>query len=294
MKDTIKDIKDSLEKAQLSDDERDNLKYLYQQAVQAVEAWKAHQLRSTQQDKARTDLLNELDESDVLVTLDWAMKFLPQKYRETQADWFAKRGISWHISVVVRRVKGVLQHQAFVHIAENSSQETDDVLLIVEHLLQTLKESHPEIQNAYLRADNAGCYHSVAMLLGCHLMDSTGITIRRVDFSDPQGGKGPCDRKAATIKAHVRRYINEGNDVLTAAQFKQAMLSHGGIKGVRVALVDLKGDHSTTPEGKIEGVSTLNNFSYEKRGLVTWRAYDIGDGKVIPWSSLKGKYMLLH
>ena len=45
---------------------------------------------------------------------------------------------------------------------------------------------------------------------------ATGIHVKRVDFSDPQGGKGPCDRKAATIKAHVRRYINEGHDVLTA------------------------------------------------------------------------------
>ena len=41
----------------------------------------------------------------------------------------------------------------------------------------------------------------------------TGIAVQRVDFSDPQGGKGSCDRKAATVKAHVRRYINEGHDV---------------------------------------------------------------------------------
>lgn len=286
---TIQEIKSSLDNAQLTDEERDNLTYLYRQAVQAVDAWKAHQLRTTQQDKARTELLDELDESSILITLDWAMKFLPQKYRETQADWFAKRGISWHISVVVRKITGKLQHQVFVHICENCSQETDDVLLIVEHLLCALKESHPEIEKAFLRADNAGCYHSVAMLSACHLMESTGIKIQRFDFSDPQGGKGACDRKAATIKAHVRRYINEGNDVLTASQFKEAMLSYGGVHGVRVALVDLGGQHRTSAEDKIEGVSTLNNFSYEKRGLVTWKSYKIGKGNVIPWSNLKGK-----
>ena len=277
-----------IENAQLTDEERDNLIYQYQQAVQAIDAWKAHQLRTTQQDKARTDLLDDLDESSVLITLDWAMKFLPQKYRETQADWFAKRGISWHISIVVRKINGKLQHQAFVHIAENCSQETDDVLVIVEHLLHVLKADHPEIQNAFLRADNAGCYHSVAMLSGCKLMEATGITIRRVDFSDPQGGKGPCDRKAATIKAHVRRYINEGNDVATPKQFKEAMVSYGGINGVRVALVNLKDEHSTTPEGKIDGISVLHNFAYEKGGLVTWKSYNIGQGKVIPWTDLKG------
>jgi len=66
---------------------------------------------------------------------------------------------------------------------------------------------------------------------------AAGIHVKRVDFSDPQGGKGPCDRKAATIKTHVRQYINESHDVLTAHDFKEAMLSHGEINGVRVTLV---------------------------------------------------------
>ena len=47
----------------------------------------------------------------------------------------------------------------------------------------------------------------------------------------PQGGKGPCDRKAATIKAHVRRFINEGHDVQTARDLEAAMLSAGGLSG---------------------------------------------------------------
>ncbi len=71
---------------------------MYEQAVKAINAWKAHQLRSVQQDKARIDALKCLDKTIVLITEDWAMKFLPQKYRETQADWFAKQGISWHIT----------------------------------------------------------------------------------------------------------------------------------------------------------------------------------------------------
>lgn len=178
LKVTMTSIKASIDITQLSDDERDNLTYVYKQAALAIDAWKAHQLRATQQDKARTDLIDQLDESTALITLDWAMKFLPQKYRETQADWFAKRGISWHISVVVRKVEGVLQHLVFVHIAQNCSQETDDVLMIVEHLLQALKESHPEIESAFLRADNAGCYHSVAMLSACHLLKSTAISVK--------------------------------------------------------------------------------------------------------------------
>ena len=132
------------------------------------------------------------------------------------------------------------------------------------------------------------------MLAACQLMEgATGIKVQRVDFNDPQGGKGPCDRKAATIKAHVLRYINEGNDVVTADDFKEAMLSYGGVRGVRVALVDAKEQLPTSLLGKLEGVSSLNNLYYGDESLIAWKAYDVGIGKTIPWYQLQGnKYFL--
>ena len=275
-------------------DKDDDLLYCYQQAVLAIESWKSHLLRSVQQDKARTDILESLDESSVLITQDWAMKFLPQKFRETQADWFGKRGISWHISVVVRKVQSNLQQQTFVHIMKNSPQESDAVTWIMEHVLTTVKLEHPEVSTAYFRQDNAGCYHSVALLCACpEISKHTGIHIKRVDFSDPQGGKGACDRKAATVKGHVRRYINEGHDVATTEGFKDAILSHGGIHGVRVALVG-DADCGISVEGKWDGISTLNNFSFEKNGksVTVWKSYDVGKGRKVKWSELPGTYML--
>ena len=77
------------------------------------------------------------------------MKFLPEKFRETQDDWFGKRVFSWHISVIVRKVKGDLQHQTLVHKAKSSPQESDTVMWIMEHLLATLKKEHPEKTTAY-------------------------------------------------------------------------------------------------------------------------------------------------
>ena len=64
------------------------------------------------------------------------MKWLPQRYRETQADWFGKRGISWHVSVVIRRLARQLEQQTFVHILEESSQAADAVF---QHTLRSLK-----------------------------------------------------------------------------------------------------------------------------------------------------------
>ena len=119
--------------------------------------------------------------------------------------------------------------------------------------------------------------------------EATGIHVRRVDFSDPQGGKGPCDRRAATIKMHVRYYINEGHDVLTAQNFKEAMLSHGGMGGVRVALVTDAADKSQKEvTGRWEGINSFNNFLYQEGRVTVWKAFNIGQGKTLPWSQLQG------
>lgn len=272
----------------------DDLLYIYNQSVQAIQNWKSHLLRSVQQDKARTDVVELLDEESVLITQDWAMKLLPQKFREHQRDWFGKRGISWHISVVIRKVQGVVQHQTLVHIVKNSSQESDTVVWIMEHVLHTIKLDHPEISTAYFRQDNAGCYHSVSLLSSCpSISKSTGIHIKRVDFSDPQGGKGACDRKAASVKWHVRRFINEGNDVETAEEFQCAILSHGGLAGVRVAIVD--DPHCKYDvQGKWDGISTVNNFLFDESGksVTVWKSYDVGKGRKVLWSKLPGKLCL--
>ena len=56
------------------------------------------------------------------------------------------------------------------------------------------------------------------------------------DFSDPQGGKGSCDSKAATSKSHMRTHLNAGHDIETASQMMTAIESSGGIAGVRVTV----------------------------------------------------------
>ena len=104
-----------------------------------------------------------------------------------------------------------------------------------------------------------------------------GFGVHRVDFSDPQSGKGVCDRKAATIKAHVRRYVNEGHDVQNTQEFKTAILWNGGVTGVRVAVVDA----CELPQLKLDGLSMLNNFEFSSDAVTVWRAIDVDQGKQI-------------
>ena len=86
-----------------SNDEKEDKLHDVQVCLESIHAWKRHVLRAAHQDRARQEALDEVDSSKVFVTQDFAMKFLPRCFKETQMEWFGKRGISWHISHCVRR-----------------------------------------------------------------------------------------------------------------------------------------------------------------------------------------------
>ena len=145
----------------------------------------------------------------------------------------------------------------------------------------------PEVNSVYIRSDNAGCYHCTFSLLSVyHVAREHAIELKRFDFSDPEGGKGSCDRKAATIKSHMRTHLNSGHDTETASQMMTVIESSGGISGVRVTVSGPQHAAKSTLV-KWEGVSFINNIAYTKEGLHVWRAYGIGSGKFVPWSNFK-------
>ena len=172
-----------------------------------VRSWKAHQLRMVHQDTARTDIIHSLQNDSVLITQDFTMKFLPTQYREMQADFFGKRGISWHLTVCQSKQRGELVAQTPVQIVESGLQDSHIVVTVMEHVLKTLKQEHSKLTRVVFRQDNPGCYPCTNTILASKILRKrTNMDLYQIDFSDPQGGKGPCDRKAAQIKTHVKQY----------------------------------------------------------------------------------------
>ena len=97
--------------------------------------------------------------------------------------------------------------------------------------------------------------------------DRTGVKISRYDFSEPQAGKDICDRPIAAVKSHMRRFLNEGNDVKTASDMKAAIESYGGIKGCYAAECQAQASAQTMTKHTMTGVQGLHNFSYENAGM---------------------------
>ena len=169
----------------------------------------------------------------------------------------------------------------FAHIFQSCNQDSVTVLAIIDDVLKQFKTTMPDVNCVYFRQDNAGCYHSASTLLAIQqVANKYHITVKT---ADPQGGKGSFDRKAATIKNHVRIYLNSGQDVETADQLKNAIESSGGVSGVRASLCD-KLDIPKSAPVKWDGVSLINNIEYSNEGMRVWRSYAVGPSKFLPWS----------
>ena len=77
---TLKDL------SAIDNEEKNEMEDVITQSNKNIMAWKGHLLRDINQDEVRLNLLRDLDSDSALVVLDWAMKFLPRKYRESLSD----------------------------------------------------------------------------------------------------------------------------------------------------------------------------------------------------------------
>ena len=129
-----------------SSDEKDDLIHDVEMCFNAIRAWKCHLLRAVHQDKARTDAMESWlkDSSSIFITQDFAMKFLPRRFKEAQVDWFGKRGISWHISYCVRKLDENEEYEVTVYshvFRETISQNSEVVAGVIRHPIRRKEEA---------------------------------------------------------------------------------------------------------------------------------------------------------
>lgn len=131
--------------------------------------WKSHIVRAINQERAKIDILDNLTAQQVLVVMDWAMKWLPRSHRETQSEWFGKRGISWHVSACVTRAE---DEAAEFEVMSATSYAQDSFTLL------TLDPYRTRVTMTVLQYDQA-----------CHEVPSSsvfGFSLETQDFFVPR------------------------------------------------------------------------------------------------------------
>jgi hypothetical protein len=283
LKTTVAEIKRTIEASgsNLSQEKRDDLMHDFQEAELNIKKWKAHIIRSVNQESAKQNVLETLDDSSVLIVMDWAMKFVQMKFREKQSEWYGKRGMSWHISSVISKdtEKQTNIVTSYVHLFDSCTQDWFSVASIVEDLLQNVKTNQPNISQAYLRSDEAGCYHNNLLIAALKdIGERVGVSICQYDFSEPQQGKDICDRIICPLKTSVRTYCNEGNDVMTAKDMYVALTNYR-VKGTTASVNCINDSVTQLDANKLPNFSGFHNFKYHKDGITVWKAFGIGKGK---------------
>ena len=89
------------------------------------------------------------------------------------------------------------------------------------------------------------------------------------------------------MKAHIRRHANEKHDVKTALDMKEALESHGGIRGCRAAVAAINVANDTGGTNKIKGISNLYNFEFSEDGIRIWCSYQNGPGRLVSYEGMK-------
>ena len=289
LKEVIQEIQCSISEysSKINDKEKeDDLRYEADIAEVKIKEWKAHIMRAQNQEQSKQNILLSLQENEVFIILDWAMKFTQMKFREKQSEWFGKRGINWHICCVISRKEDKLEVTSYAHLFNSCTQDWFSVLSIIENLMAIIKTSDPGITKAYLRSDEAGCYHNSSLTASLRdIGDRQGIEIVRYDHSEPQHGKDLCDRILCPMKAAIRRYCNEGHDIVTAHDM-QVALDKRPVQGTTAAVFCVNEEKKTLKMKKIANYSSLHNFEFTPDGLRVWKAYNIGTGKLISWESI--------
>ncbi|XP_068752117.1 uncharacterized protein [Montipora capricornis] len=120
-------------------------------------------------------------------------------------------------------------------------------------------------QNATLKVITGNGRRDPAAEIHHAKLDNRLLSARQCQLLSLRGGKGACDRKAATIKSHMRVFLNSGNDIETPEQMFKAMVSFGGVPSLNVTLCEPFTSVETTAF-KIDVVSLLSNIEYSAEG----------------------------
>ena len=137
---------------------------------------------------------------------------------------------------------------------------------------------NPSLSKAFIRSDEAGCYHNNLLIASIHGISlRTRVIIEMYDFSEPQHGKDICDRIICPMKQAVRRHCDEGHDIQSAADMREALLKRT-VQGVTASVFEVNGMQKSIDVKKIPNFSAYHNFEFEPRGIRVRKVYSVGQG----------------
>ena len=198
----------------------------------------SHIVRGHNEGIVRGLRLRDLKANQVVIVMDWKMKWLVTFFMEAQVQFFWKSGISWH-GVMFMMIDPDDPNQILVEYEDDMTDDKKEdgfaVLSSLEVALRSFKLRHPHTDEGILFTDGAKCYSGKYLALVLPLLatwDGVGIRMLHHHTGEPGKGKTELDAHFATGSKRVQESIATGQcDTVNASTLATAHKLGGGLKG---------------------------------------------------------------
>ena len=111
-----------------------------------------------------------------------------------QVDWYAKRGVNWHIGVTLFKEESTYSTETHVHLFDNPVTQNASVTTeIMTDIYQDVVKEHANIKQIHFMSDNAGCYKNSYTMSMLH--EALKEHLVSYDYCEAQNGKGKHEHK---------------------------------------------------------------------------------------------------
>ena len=122
--------------------------------------YRAHLVHKHTEAAFDEEFYSKVGMKECVVVCDWKMKILSSKYRESQQEWYSKRGTSllgFELHLTFENDKKKVLYHFF--ITDDTLQDAEAVLC-AKHYLYTKVLPMYDIEKVHFRSDGATCYSS--------------------------------------------------------------------------------------------------------------------------------------
>lgn len=214
--------------------------------------WRTHILRKKVEGEFTRKQLNELKDDEVIVVSDFKMKILPQYYRETQKEFFAKRGTAClGFLVYSNNPDGDGNNAHYLYFfSDDTTQDTDLICAgkayVYHEFLPSLLPDIPLIKVLF-ESDGAAAFNSYKMkALQPFWKKFTDGKVEEIQirFSISGDGKSPLDGSFGRIGRLLSDAVNNGEDFNDAESILRVYEGTIGIRNGAAFILSL--DRSST------------------------------------------------
>ncbi|CAG2218847.1 unnamed protein product [Mytilus edulis] len=193
-------------------------------ATTQIYNWKSHIVRTVNQDRFRINMLESLETHQAMLVMDWAMKFLPLKYREKQTDWFGQRGKNWHVTVCIfKDQENAMKHKTFTHVLDSAKQDWFKIIKQTGIQIKHYCYSEPQAGKSYCDSKIAHMRTKMKTYVanGNNILSASDMKtalIFGIGVAGCQVSTVQIDLSKQKLVSHKIKKINSYNDVQVSEQ----------------------------------------------------------------------------